>query len=71
MSTSQQFFATLTVILSVFAIQSFWMKHYVDAKVETINARLDSMAKNIDTLVHYMIDNQGRLSTLEERTKNL
>ncbi len=42
-----------------------------ELKFGEVNARLDSLSKNVDLLVNYMILHAGKIATLEERTKNL
>jgi len=39
-----------------------FLKYYIDAKI-------DPIAKNVDMLVQYMISHEGKIATLEERTK--
>jgi hypothetical protein len=41
-----------------------FLKYYIDAKI-------DPLAKQMSDLVQYMILHEGKLATLEERTKNL
>lgn len=78
MTTNQLFFAIATLI---FALAGFF-KYYLDAKIggvdakidgvnASVSAKLDSVASQVNLLVHYMIEHQGKISTLEERTKKL
>jgi hypothetical protein len=41
---------------------------YINAKLEGVNSRLDTLGKNVDTLVQYMILHEGKIARLEERT---
>jgi len=41
-----------------------FFKYYIDAKI-------DPLAKQVATLVDYMILHEGKIATLQERTKNL
>ena len=58
MSINQLFFALVTV-MGVFA---GFFKYYLDAKI-------DPVAKQVDLLVKYMIEHEGKIARLEERVK--
>ena len=58
MSINQLFFA----LVGVMAMFAGFFKYYLDAKV-------DPVAKNVDQLVHFMMDHHDRIARLEERTK--
>jgi hypothetical protein len=60
MTTNQLFFALLGVIFSA----ATFFKYYLDAKIDPMQAQLKM-------LVDYMVLHQGKISALEERTKNL
>lgn len=57
--TNEQVFFALTGVVA--ALGGF-MKYYLDAKI-------DPVAKQVDTLAKYMVDHESRISKLEERTK--
>jgi hypothetical protein len=58
MTNNQLFFALVTVIFAVAAL----MKWYIDAKI-------DPISDNVRRLIDYMILHEGKIATLEERTK--
>ncbi len=60
MSTTQLFFSLIGVMI---AFAGFF-KYYIDAKI-------DPIAKQVATLVDYMILHEGKIATLQEWTKNL
>lgn len=62
MTTTQLFFALLASFIAVNGLLIGVLIKYLDAKI-------DPMAKQVDTLVQYMISHEGRISTLEERTR--
>ena len=62
MTTIQLYFALITSFVAINGLLIGVLIKYIDAKI-------DPVAKNIDTLVQYMIAHEGRISTLEERTK--
>lgn len=64
MSTNQVFFALSGLSLTLSGISMGFLKHYLDAKFEPVNTQLK-------LLVDYMILHQGKIATLEERTKKL
>jgi len=64
MSTNQLFFAQVSVMITLFGLAMAFFKYYIDAKI-------DPVAKQVDMLVQYMILHEGKIVTLEERTKNL
>jgi len=43
----------------------------IDALEAKIDSKLDSLSAKVDLVVQYMILHQGKIATLEERTKNL
>ena len=64
MTNTQLFFAILGSVTSLFVVQSTLLKFFLDAKIDPIR-------KQVDLLVQYMVSHEGRISTLEERTKKL
>jgi hypothetical protein len=64
MSTNQLFFALGGLLLTMFGLAMGFLKFYLDAKFEPVNTQLK-------LLVDYMILHQGKIATLEERTKKL
>jgi hypothetical protein len=60
MTTTQLFFA----IVGVVGAQTGFLVLY-------INAKLDPLRDQVNTLVQYMISHEGRHSIVEERTKKL
>ena len=62
LSNIQLFLSLSGVLVALFASQIVMVKMYVDAKI-------DPIAKQVDLLVQYMIDHEGRIASLEERTK--
>lgn len=74
MTTNQLFFAIAGLFIAFFGAFSTWIKWYVDskidAKIDPIYVRLDEIDKKLDLLINYMISHEGRISILEERTKN-
>ena len=62
MNNNQMFFALVGVMLTLFALAMGFIKYYIDAKI-------DPVAKQVDLLVQYMVEHQGKIATLEERTK--
>lgn len=64
MSTNQVFFALSGLALTLSGIAMGFLKYYLDAKFEPVNSQLK-------LLVDYMILHQGKIATLEERTKKL
>ncbi len=60
MTTNQLFFALAGLFISCMA----FMKYYIDAKI-------DPIAKQVDLLVQYMILHEGKIATLEEKTRKL
>jgi ABC-type lipoprotein release transport system permease subunit len=63
MTTNQLFFAILGTFLGVVGLLIGVVIKYMDAKI-------DPIGKQVDILVQYMISHEGRISILEERTKN-
>jgi hypothetical protein len=64
MTTTQLFFS----IAGLYIGQTAILIMYINAKIDGVNGRLDSISKQVDLLVQYMIDHEGRISALEERT---
>ena len=62
MTNEQVFFATAGMTVTLIGLLAAFLKYYLDAKI-------DPVAKNVDLLVHYMIEHQGKIAKLEERTK--
>jgi hypothetical protein len=50
------------LFITMFIAGTGFLKYYIDAKI-------DPVAKNVDTLVQYMVSHEGRIARLEERTK--
>jgi hypothetical protein len=84
MTTTQLFLSLVGVMVALFGSQIVMVKMYVDAKIDgagkrldekidggfnTTNSKLDGLTKSVDQLIQYMISHEGRISTLEERTK--
>jgi hypothetical protein len=63
-TTNQLFFALATMNISLFGLAMAFFKYYIDAKI-------DPVAESVRSLVNYMILHEGKISRLEERTKNL
>lgn len=68
MSNTQLFFAILGSVTALFLIQTTLLKHYLDAKLD---GKIDPLREQVNLLVQYMVLHEGKISTLEERTKNL
>jgi hypothetical protein len=66
MTNTQLFFSLLGVLVAIFGSQTIMLKMYMDAKID---GKIDPLAKQVDLLVQYMISHEGRLATLDERTK--
>jgi hypothetical protein len=64
MTTIQLFFSLIGVMVTLGIAFTGFLKYYIDAKI-------DPISKNVDTLVQYMVSHEGRIGRLEERTKNL
>lgn len=45
------------------------IKAYIDARIGALEGKIDPIAKDVKLLVDYMIQHEGRISRLEERTK--
>lgn len=58
MSTTQLFFALVAVMIA----QAGALKLYIDTKI-------DPVKKQVDFLVHYVVEHSERIAALEERTK--
>jgi hypothetical protein len=61
-TTTQLFFSMAGLFITMFIAGTGFLKYYIDAKI-------DPVAKNVDTLVQYMVSHEGRIARLEERTK--
>jgi hypothetical protein len=72
-TNNQVFFAIAGLMVTLFGLAMAFFKYYIDAKVDgsekRLDAKLDGLAKQVDTLVNYMILHEGKIATLEERTK--
>jgi uncharacterized membrane protein len=64
MSTSQLFFGLTGAMITLMIAFAGFFKYYIDAKI-------DPIAKQVATLVDYMILHEGKIASLQERTKNL
>lgn len=64
MSNNQLFFAMAGLMVTLFGLAMAFFKHYIDAKI-------DPVAAQVRDLVQYMILHEGKIATLEERTKHL
>jgi hypothetical protein len=60
MTTNQLFFSLVGVLLA----GGGFFKYYLDAKI-------DPMQSQLKMLIDYMVLHQGKIATLEERTKKL
>jgi hypothetical protein len=60
MTTTQLFFAMATLFLAIAVL----MKYYIDAKI-------DPLASDVKMLVQYMIEHEGKIAVLQEKTKHL
>lgn len=80
MSIEQAVITLAGVMVTVGAAIAGFGKYYLDAKVDTISAKIDGVSKNLDAkvdpisknvdqLVHFMMDHHDRIARLEERTK--
>lgn len=68
MTNAQLFFAIAGLFTGQTAILILYINAKIDGKIDGVNGRLDSISKQVDLLVQYMIDHEGRISVLEERT---
>lgn len=64
MSNNQLFFSLVGVLVALFGILITAFKLYLDAKADPIK-------EQVDLLVQYMILHEGKIATLEERTRKL
>ncbi len=64
MTINQAFFAMAGLMVTMFGLAMAFFKYYIDAKI-------DPIANRVNLLVQYMISHEGRISTLEERTRKL
>lgn len=62
MSIEQAVITLAGVMVTVGAAIAGFGKYYLDAKI-------DPVSKNVDQLVHFMMDHHDRLARLEERKK--
>lgn len=60
MNTNQLFFALAGLMIGL----TGFLKYYIDAKI-------DPMQSQIKQLIDYMVLHQGKIASLEERTKKL
>lgn len=63
MTTNQLFFSMAGLMLTLFGIGMAFVKYYIDAKI-------DPVATQVSHVVSYMILHEGKIATLEERTRN-
>jgi len=64
MSNNELFFSLAGVVLVLVTFLVTFLKYYIDAKIDPVSA-------NIKQLINYMVLYQGKIATLEERTKKL
>jgi hypothetical protein len=64
MTNAQLFFALAGVLVTISGMLAGFIKYYLDAKI-------DPVQRNVQQLVDYMILHEGKIATLEERTKRL
>jgi hypothetical protein len=64
MTVNQAFFAMAGLAVTLFGLAMAFFKYYIDAKI-------DPVAAEVSQLVQYMILHEGKIATLEERTKRL
>lgn len=69
MTTVQLFFALTGTYIAVVGLLVGILIKYLDARLGQIDAKLDPIKEQVDLLVQYMISHEGRIATLEERTK--
>lgn len=65
MTNEQMFFSLVGIQLASVG----FLKYYIDAKIAKVDTKIDSLAKQVDLLVYYMIEHHGKIASLEERTK--
>jgi hypothetical protein len=58
MSNTQLFFALAGMFVSVIVAQTL-----------LLNSRISDLAQNVNNLIQFMVGHEGRIATLEERTK--
>lgn len=63
MTIIQELIATIVAFVAINSILIGVLIKYLDAKIDPIK-------QSVDMLVQYMVSHEGRLSTLEERTKS-
>jgi len=63
MTQEQIFFSLAGLIVTVALGLAGFVKHYLDAKI-------DPIGQQVRTLVDYMVSHEGKIATLEERTRN-
>ena len=64
MTTRQLFFALAGLMLTLFGMFGGFVKYYLDAKI-------DPLQTQVKQLIDYMVLHQGKIATLEEKTKRL
>lgn len=64
MTNNQLFFALAGLMLAINGLTAGFLKYYIDAKIDPVGER-------VNELVQYMILHEGKIATLEERTKKL
>lgn len=71
MTTTQLFIALLGSFIAVNGILIGVLIKYLDAKIDSVKGEIKPLKQQVDMLVQYMVSHEGRLGTLEERTKKL
>ncbi|HTA46372.1 MAG TPA: hypothetical protein VK789_28210 [Bryobacteraceae bacterium] len=75
MTIAQAFFAMATLMVTLFGLAIAFFKYYIDAKIDgkidPLTGKVDSLARNVERFIDYMILHEGKIATLEERTKHL
>jgi hypothetical protein len=66
MTANQLFFALAALIV---ALAGFF-KYYLDAKIAYLDAKLDPISRQVDSLIHYMVNHEGKIARLEEKAKD-
>jgi hypothetical protein len=63
MSTQQMFFATWGLMTTLFIAGIGFLKYYIDAKIDPMNAQLMM-------LIDFMVQHEGKIAVLQEKTKS-
>ena len=64
MTNNQMFIALIAVMVTLVTAAATFGKHYLDAKIDPIRVQ-------VDRLIDYLILHEGKIASLEERTKKL